>query len=105
MQIQIRHDDTINGREEVQAQIRATVEDALARFADRITTVEVHLADENHEKRAGDDIRVSIEARVEGRPPSAVTHHASELYVAVDAAAEKLARMLDHQLARLRQHG
>lgn len=102
MQIQIRHDDTLNAREEVQTQIRATIEGVLARFAINITTVEVHLADENKLKTGGNDIRCTLEVRLEGRPPAAVTHHASDLYIAVDAAAEKMERMLDHQLGKLR---
>lgn len=102
MQIQIRHDDTINGRAEVQSEIRALVTDALARFVAHITTIEVHVADENHQKRGGDDIRCSIEVRWGGRHPTAVTHHAADLYVAVDAAAAKMARRLDHELGRIR---
>lgn len=80
----------------------ATVEDALARFSDQITTVEVHFADENGKKVGGDDIRCSIEVRMEGRKPTAVTHHASDLAVALEVAAEKMARSLDHQLGRIR---
>ncbi len=82
--------------------VTASVEGALDRFAEHITTVEVHLADENGKKVGGDDIRCTIEVRFEGRKPTAVTHHASDLLVALDNAAEKMARMLDHQLGRIR---
>jgi ribosome-associated translation inhibitor RaiA len=102
MQIQVRHDDTIRGSARLTEMASATVEDALARFADHITTVEVHFADENGKKVGGDDIRCSIEVRMEGRKPTAVTHHASDLAVALEVAAEKMARSLDHQLGRIR---
>lgn len=102
MQVQVRHDDTIHGGERLTAIATATVEGVLDRFADQITTVEVHLADENGRKSAGDDIRCSIEVRLEGRPPSAASHHASDLEVALEIAAEKVARVLDHQLGRIR---
>ncbi len=102
MQIQVRHDDHINGGERLNERVEASVEGALVRFRDQITTVEVHLADENGAKTGGDDIRCTIEVRVEGRKPTAVTHHASDLDVALDMAAEKMARMLEHQLGRVR---
>ena len=102
MQVLVRHDSTIHGGERLIAIATAAVESELARFADQITTVEVHFADENGHKSGGDDIRCSVEVRFEGRPPSAASHHASDLEVAVEIAAEKVARMLDHQLGRIR---
>jgi hypothetical protein len=102
MQVIVRHDDTIQGSDRLIAWTTATVERALARFAPNITTVEVHFADENGQKTGGDDIRCSIEVRFEGRKPTAVSHHASDLDVALETAAEKVARALDHQLGRIR---
>ena len=102
MQVQVRHDDTIRGSDRLTDMATATVEDVLGRFADQITTVEVHFADENGKKVGGDDIRCSIEVRFEGRKPTGVTHHASDLGVALEVAAEKMARALDHQLGRIR---
>lgn len=104
MQIQVRHDDTIQGGERLNELTYATIEAALDRFAREITTVEVHYADENGKKSGGDDIRCTIEVRFEGRKPTAVTHHASDLTVAVEAAADKMARSLEHQLGRIREN-
>jgi ribosome-associated translation inhibitor RaiA len=102
MQIQVRHDDTIQGSERLTAITEATLEDVLGRFAEHITTIEVHYADENGKKTGGDDVRCNIEVRFEGRKPTAVRHHASDLVVALETAAAKMARMLDHQLGRIR---
>ncbi len=102
MQVHVHHDSTIHGSAKLIEMVTASVEGALERFAEHITTVEVHLADENGKKVGGDDIRCTVEIRFEGRKPTAVTHHASDLMVAVDAAAEKVARTLDHQLGRIR---
>lgn len=102
MQVQVRHDDTIRGSDRLTEITIATIESALDRYVDQITTVEVHFADENGRKIAGDDIRCTIEARLEGRKPTAVTHHASDLVVALETAADKMARALDHQLGRIR---
>jgi ribosome-associated translation inhibitor RaiA len=104
MQVLVRHDDTIYGSERLTAQVEASIEAALGRYRDQITTIEVHFADENGKKRGGDDIRCSIEARFAGKKPIAVTHHASDLLIALDTAAEKMASMLDHQLGRARDH-
>jgi len=102
MQVLVRHDDTIRGSERLTEMTTATIESVLDRFADNVTTVEVHFADENGKKTGGDDIRCSIEVRFEGRKPIAASHHASDLEVALEVAAEKMARMLDHQLGRIR---
>jgi ribosome-associated translation inhibitor RaiA len=102
MQVLVRHDDTIKGSERLTELTTATIEGVLSRFAEHITTVEVHYADENGKKAGGDDIRCSIEVRFEGRKPTGLSHHASDLEVALETAAEKMARMLDHQLGRIR---
>lgn len=102
MQVLVRHDDTIQGSDRLTELTTAAVEGALERFAPNITTVEVHFADENGKKTGGDDIRCTIEVRFEGRKPTAVSHHAGDLTVALDVAAEKMARALDHQLGRIR---
>ena len=104
MQIQINTDHNIQGYESAAATVRGTVENALARFSTHITRVEVHLADENANKRGSDDKRCMMEARVEGQPPVAVTHHAATIGQAIDGAAEKLVHRLERTLGRLHSH-
>lgn len=104
MQIQINTDHNIQGHESPAASVHATVESALRRFAEHITRVEVHLGDENGDKRGRDDKRCMMEARLEAHPPIAVTHHAATVGQAIDGAAEKLVRRLEHTLGRLRRH-
>jgi hypothetical protein len=104
MQVLVRHDDTIRGSERLIALATATVEGVLERFTEHITTVEVHFADENGKKSGGDDIRCTMEVRFGGRKPTAVSHHASDLEVALVACAEKMSRSLDHQLGRVFAH-
>ncbi|MBA3611426.1 MAG: HPF/RaiA family ribosome-associated protein [Nitrospirales bacterium] len=103
MQIQINTDRNIEGHEALATQVSDVVESALSRFSDHITRVEVHLSDENSAKKGGnDDIRCVMEARLEGRQPSAVTHQAATVDQAVDGAAEKLTRMIESTLGQLR---
>ncbi|CDH45204.1 MAG: HPF/RaiA family ribosome-associated protein [Candidatus Competibacteraceae bacterium] len=105
MQIQINTDRNIEGHEALAAQVSGVVESTLSRFSDHITRVEVHLSDENSDKKGGNDnMRCLMEARLEGRQPVAVTHQAATLDQAVDGAADKLARLIESTLGRLRDH-
>lgn len=104
MQIQVNTDRNIKGHEVLSIEVNRTVENALSRFSDRITRVEVHLSDENSDKKGGGngDMRCLMEARLEGRQPIAVTHHAASSGQAVDGAADKLTRLIESTLGRLR---
>jgi len=65
--------------------------------------VEVHLSDENSDRKGGnDDMRCVMEARLEGRQPIAVTDQAATLDQAVRGDANKLARLIESTLGRLR---
>ena len=100
MQIEIGTDSNIEGREKLATRVKGVVESALNRFSDRITRVEVHLSDVNSYKGGEDGIRCVMEARLEGRQPTAVTHQATTLDQAVDGAAGKLKRSVERTLDR-----
>ncbi len=101
MQIQVNTNNTIEGTENLAEHVQGMVETALERFADRISRVEVHLGDENAAKSGQNDKRCMIEARLEGRQPTAVTHHAATLDLAASGAIDKLKRTLTSTLERL----
>jgi ribosome-associated translation inhibitor RaiA len=101
MQIQVNTDHTIEGHEALAARIRGVVENALSRMSDHITRVEVHLIDESGPKSRKDNKRCMMEARLEGRQPIAVIDEAATLDLAVDGAADKLARLIEHTLGKL----
>jgi len=102
MQVQINTDHNIEGSEAFTTQVRGVVESALARFSDHITRVEVHLSDENSHKSGQNDKRCMLEARLEGRQPIAVTHQAATLEEAVRGAADKMTRLIESTMGRLR---
>jgi ribosome-associated translation inhibitor RaiA len=104
MHIQVNTDNNIEGREELATQVEAVVEEALSRFSDQITRVEVHLSDENSHKSGQNDKRCLMEARLEGRRPTAVTHQAATLGQAIDGAADKLQKVIESTLGRLRDY-
>lgn len=101
MQIHINTDRNIDGREALATYVSSEIEQALNRFSDNITRVEVHLSDENSDKKGGkDDLKCVIEARLEGRQPLAATHQATTLEQAFSGAANKLARLIESTLGR-----
>jgi len=102
MQIQIRHDEHVQG--DKNGWIETTVQGALERYGEQITTVEVHLADENGPKNSDGDVRATVEARVGGFPPIAATSHGDDVGTALEAALDKIVRMLDDKLGRVRDH-
>ncbi len=103
MQIQIRTDHNIEGHEALADQVSSVVEDALSRFDDRITSIDVHLSNQNSEREAGNNsLRCMIEAHLTGCQPIAVTHQAATLDKAVDGAADKLNHLIDTTLGRLK---
>lgn len=101
MTIQINSDSSIVLDAAFSDLAESIVAGALERFAHQISRVEVHLSDTNKGKGGDQDKRCVLEARVSGREPVAVTGEAAELETALRAAAEKMERLLDHQLGRL----
>lgn len=105
MQIQINSDSNIQASEQLADEIRSVVVSALDNFSHEVTRVEVHLSDESSAHKSGqDDKRCMIEARLAGRQPTAVTHQAATIEQAVEGAAGKLTRSLQHTLGRLHDH-
>ncbi|MGQ4650577.1 HPF/RaiA family ribosome-associated protein [Lyngbya aestuarii] len=102
MQIQINTGHNIEGHEALATHFTDVVEESLSRFGDRLTNVDVHLSDENSDKKGGgEDMRCMIEAHIAGYQALAVTHQAETLDQAVDGAAEKLTHLIEHTLGRL----
>lgn len=106
MLVEVVTDNHIAGSEALTRHVEATMEDALARFGERVTRVEVHLHDDNSSAKSGDnDKRCAIEARLAGLQPINITHRAASIDQALDGAAEKLERAIEHTLGRLEDRG
>jgi hypothetical protein len=102
MQVIVNTDKHIAGRERLARWVEGEVEDALGRFGEQPTRVEVHLNDSNSPARSGgDDKRCLLEARLAGVQPVAVTHHAASLREAVAGALDRMEKSLDRKLGRL----
>ena len=104
MWIQVSTNSSVEGSEELSRTIEDTVGNALLLFADRIMGVEVHLSDENAGKGGASDKKCTMEARIAGQQPVAVTHHGSSLEEAYGGAAHKMFHLISHKLGRLDKH-
>lgn len=101
MQIQINTDGNIEGDAELVQKIKTVVRNSLDRFSEQVTRVEVHLSDQDSDKRSGtEDMRCLLEARLAGLQPTSVSDQAATVEQAVDGAVEKLTRSLDSTLGR-----
>lgn len=101
MQVNIHTDKTIERHQGLDQHVDTVVRAALARFGEHITRVEAHLSDDKSQKQADGDNRCTMEARVTGYQPIAVSHHSVNLHQAISGAADKLARAVDSALGRL----
>lgn len=105
MLIQINTDRNIEGRDELADRVERKIRAALDRFGERLTRIEVHLGDENSDKKSGDDDkRCLLEGRPAGVEPIAVAHRAPTMDLAVDGALEKFRRALDSELGKRRSY-
>lgn len=98
MKIEVNTDSHVSGGEALSSHVKAVVEDSLARFGDRVTWVEVHLGDENSHKAGG--AWCGIHAKLAGLDTVNVDAQADVVHSAVDAAAEKLLKVLDRTTSK-----
>jgi hypothetical protein len=78
--------------------VQAVVGDALARFGDRVTWVEVHLGDENSHKTGG--AYCGIHAKLAGAETFNVNGQSGNIDQALDAATEKLLKVIERTLGK-----
>ncbi|HVT26424.1 MAG TPA: HPF/RaiA family ribosome-associated protein [Lacipirellulaceae bacterium] len=101
MQILVKTDSQIEGSASLTQEVETIVQQALARYGDRITRVEVFLSDENSSRKFGDsDKRCVIEARLGRLRPVTVSHQGASIDQAVGGAADKMEKTLKRTLGR-----
>ncbi|WP_159799709.1 HPF/RaiA family ribosome-associated protein [Flavobacterium sp. MK4S-17] len=104
MLIQINTDNAIEGHDRMESYFSSTLENALRKFEDKITRLEVHIGDENSSKGGENDKRCMIEARPAGLKPIAVIHHSDTIEKAVSGATDKIKRALENTFGKLHSH-
>ena len=104
MQIQVNSNHTIHTGESFERWAGTELNASLSRFKDDITRIEVHMSDENSDRISVDHKRCMIEARLAQHDPLAVNHQAPSQDEAFRGATEKLKRLLENTLGKLRSH-
>ncbi len=104
MKIQFNTDKNISGTEALERYVAEKITDGLGRFDQHVSRIEVHLSDQNAHKTGVDDIQCTLEARIEGSQPVAVTANDADKTKAVDSAIKKMKAALDTKLGKMREH-
>lgn len=104
MTIQFNTDNNVSGKDSHTAPLIAMISEEMDRYSHQITRIEAYLADENADKDTDNDKRCTLEARLEGLKPIAVTNHANTHEQAVEGALEKLKSALEKTLGRIQNH-
>lgn len=94
MKIQVNSDDTIAVDASMTRFVKGEVNRVLARFAKKLTRVEVHLSDVDKRKTGQADKRCLIEVRPAGARPLSVSAKATKMAAAVGQALGKMQRSL-----------
>lgn len=102
MKILVNTNSSVKGDERLQEIVERIVLANLGRFNEYVSRIEVHIQDVNSEKGGETDKECTMEGRIEGRRPTAVTHKAGAVDEAVEGASEKLARALDTAVGKMR---
>jgi ribosome-associated translation inhibitor RaiA len=104
MLIRVNANHTVHTDEAMERWARAHLADSLNRFRHDITSVEVHLSDQNSDRLSEDQKRCRMEARLANLSPVVVNHQAANVDEAFRGAAEKLKRTLEHAYGKLHNY-
>ena len=104
MQIQVNSNRSVDIGESFERWATTELNDSFSRFKEDITRIEVHMSDQNGDKVSADHKRCVMEARLANREPVAVNHQAANQDEAFRGASEKLKRVIEHTLGKLRDH-
>ena len=101
MQILLNSDPNTDGGHLMADHLQKVVQDAMARFAERVTRVEAHLSDVNSQAKSSDgDIHCTLEARLVGLDAIAVKDQAGNAHQAIEGAVRKLKRAVGTALEK-----
>lgn len=104
MIVEVNTDKHIKNSERLIEYCKSMVEAQLDRFSENITRVEIHLSDENGERGGDDDKRCLIETKLKGKSPVAVKNTASNIDDAISGAIDKISKVLETSIDKMRNH-
>ena len=102
MRIQVNTDNHTQGSAGLTAHAEEVLRNAMSRFGERITRIEVHLTDLNSEQKSvGNDKRCRLEARLAGLQPITVSDEAATIEQALKGATDKLQTTLTRTIGKM----
>lgn len=105
MQIHLQTDLHVSDHERMARHVEGVLEQALGRVADSLTRVEAHVGGgEGHAKSGDERFGCTLEARLVGLEPVAVSESAATEHQAIHGAVDKLKRAVESALARQAAH-
>lgn len=104
MDIQFNTDNNVEGKQALENYMSQSISDALSRFDKHITRIEVHVSDENGNKKGPNDKRCLLECRLKGMEPIAVTSQEDNIKKAVAASIDKMKAKLTTRMGKLKTH-
>ncbi|MCH5715739.1 hypothetical protein [Niabella hibiscisoli] len=104
MIIQLHADRSLSIHEEYALKLNGVIARELDRFAELLTRVELHLADENAQRKTKEDKKCTIEAKLKSKHPVTVTSHGNTYDNAVTGAVQKLKASLDTIVGKMQHH-
>lgn len=105
MQVHLNTDNHFEGTGRKEGYWSEVAHEKLKRFEERISTLEIHLSDENSSAKQGvADKKCTIEARVSGYSQLSATCKADSVEKAISGALDKLKSVLEHALDKTKAH-
>lgn len=104
MIIQLNADKILNVHENFENRIKEKVSKDLKRFTEHISSLDIHITDENGIKNGSNDIKCILEAHLKGMLSVVTTQTANTLEQSVHGASDKLKNSLDSIIGRARDH-
>ncbi len=103
MQIQVNTDHNVKGGDLLIQYVEGLLKDSMNNFKDEVTRIEVYVSDENSHKGGDDDLRCTIEARIRGMQPIAVTYSDENIDLAISGATDRITRSVRKTIEKRRE--
>lgn len=104
MIIAFNTDHNIDGGNKFTAPLATILLERFEKYSHKIKKMEVHLSDENGNKKGVDDKRCLLEAHIDGMEPVVCTNHAGTFEESLSGAIHNLKASLDKKLGRAEEH-
>jgi ribosome-associated translation inhibitor RaiA len=106
MQVLLHTDSNTHNSQSMAEHVRVVVSDAISRFGEKVTRVEVHLSNAHSQAKPNteQDIHCTLEAQLVGLEAVIVKAFAGNAHQAIETATKKLERAIQRQIEKHSSH-